>query len=273
MIKIYLVTFIFILVGCQKTREPENYIARVGDSYLTDEYINEYLKHSNDTSSLQYKLILKKWIENEVLYLEARRKQFDESELIKKQLEEVKKQLAVSEFLENEIYSKDINITDDEILDYYQTHNSEFALSEDAVKLNVVTFKERKPATEFRADIIKSDDWNSTLNKFVEDPAYSEMIVSTLSSQLFTQMTLYPVELWKIAQNLQKNEVSFPVKIGAFYYIIKLLDRYPKDTIAPVNLVRDEIKNRLMIEKRKKVYEDLVRSLLEKYKKEIKINE
>lgn len=270
---IFLLILVFILIGCQKSKEPEQYIARVGDSYLTDEYISEYLKQYNDSSNLQYKLILKKWIENEVLYLEASRKNIKESLKIKKQIEDVKKQLIVNEFLENEIYSKEIIITDEEINEYYRTHNEEFVLSEDAIKLNVITFKDRKPATYFRAEILRSDDWNSTLNKLVDDTSTSSMIVSTGSSQLYTQMTLYPVELWKIAQNLQKNEVSFPVRIGTYFYVIQLLDRFPQNTIAPIDLVREEIKSRLLIEKRKKVYADLVSSLLEKYKTEIEINE
>lgn len=273
MIRIYILILILILNGCQKSKEPEKYIARVGDSYLTNEYINEYLKHSEDTSSLQYKLFLKKWIENEVLYLEASRKNIDESDKVQKQLAEVKKQLTVGEFLENEIYSKNIEISDEEINDYYIKNNDEFVLNEDVVKLNIVTFKERKPAIAFRAEILRTDDWSGALKKIVDDSVNSNMIVSITSSQLYTQLTLFPVELWKIAQNLQKNEVSFPVKIGTYFYIVQVLDKFLKNSIAPFDLVSEEIKNRLLIEKRKKKYEVLITSLLNKYKTEIKINE
>lgn len=271
--KVFIIILLLYISGCQKHEVPENYVARVGDSYLTTKDIEEYLNQVKDTSDLQYKLFLKKWIENEVLFLEAEGKDVDKSKKITKQLEDIKKQLTISEYLETEIYSKNVNVNDEEIDNYYSAHKDEFVLSEDAVKINIVTFIDRKAANDFRAEILRSDDWNGTLNKFLSDSIENKLIGSVTSNQLYTQLTLYPAGLWKIANNLQNNEVSFPVKIDNLFYIVQLIAKYPKDSIAPINLVKDEIKNRLIIDKRKKIYQELISSLLKKYQVEIKLNE
>lgn len=270
---IFILIFLLSFSSCRKHEVPKSYIARVGDSYLTNEDVEEYLKHSKDTSDLQFKIFLKKWIDNELLFLEATKKNIDKSAKVTKQLEDVKKQLTISEYLENEIYSKNISIGDEDINNYYFEHKDEFVLREDAVMLNIVSFSDRKAASDFRTYLLKSEDWNNSIDLFLADTVFNKLIVSASFAQLYTQLTLFHVDLWKIANNLQQNEVSFPVKIDNLFYIVQFLEKYPKNSIAPINFVKDEIKNRLTIDKRKRVYDELVNSLLKKHKVEIKINE
>lgn len=255
-------------LGCSKKSSPEEYIARVGNNFLTAKDIREFFKNTSDTSSLQYRLFVIKWVENELIYNEAIKDGLDKDEELKKEFEDVKKQLIIHSYLERKFYSDSISFSDTEIENYYKDNLSTFTLHEEVVRVNLISFRERKYANDFRNTVLKKSDWYQCVQEFLNKEP-----INIVTSQLFTQLTIYPPELWKIIQNLEINELSFPIKIGDDYYVVQLVEKYLKNSTAPIGLVKDEIKSRLMLEHRKNNYQKLIKLLKNKYTVEINLDE
>jgi len=249
-----------ILSSCKKHEIPKSYVVRVGNSILTKEEIQKYFNKILDTSDYQFKSFLQNWIETDLFYQEALSKGFDKSESIKKQLLDVEKQLIIQAYLDQVIYGDSIEISEDEIRSYYNIHSNEFVLRDDLIRLNIATFNNRVSANEFRNNLLKGKSWSDSINTD---------LISIITNQLFTKLTLFPSELWKVAFSLSKDLISLPIKIGDSFYVIQLINKYPKGTVPELKIVQDEIKMRVIIEKRREKRKRLVEELNKKYQIEI----
>ncbi|MDI6779834.1 MAG: peptidylprolyl isomerase [Bacteroidota bacterium] len=271
-ILVVFIGFLIIFNSCKKDETQKPFIARVGDSYLTVEDAEKYLEGNLDTANIRLKSFINKWIESEILYQEAAKKGIPESEEIKQQLNEVKKQLAVQLFIDKEVYADSNEISDSELYLYYELHSEEFTLREDAVKLNLAAFKDRQSANNLRTSVLKGKSWADAMKKLRADEDKEKNLQMNVSAHLFTQLTLYPTELWKVVQNLSKDDVSFPVKIGDVFYIVQVIEKFMKGSVANLDLIKDEVRTRLTIEKRKSKYANLLADLQKKYLIQINID-
>lgn len=260
-------SFIILLsiVSCREPEQQKNYIAKVGNSYLTVKDVEEYLGSVFDTTDSKIQLYVNKWIEKELLYQEALKKGYADSNNLEKQITDIRKQLIVENYLENEIYKEKNQFVENDLKTYYNQHSQEFLLREDAVKINLALFNDRQYANDFRSLLLKGKNWPDAVLYFNQNPDKLASIQSNLLSVVYTQITLYPPELWKVIQNLQKNNVSFPVKSGDLFYVIQLLEKTPKHTIANYETVEDEVKSRFLIQKRCEKYGKLLDNLRKGY--------
>ncbi len=274
MLKNFIVILIFLLIfnSCKKIETEQPFIARVGDSYLTVEEAKKYIEGNLDTTDIRLKSFINIWIESEILYQEAIKKGIPESEEIRQQLNEVKKQLAIQSFIDKNIYDDSTEISNSELLSYYELHLKEFTLREDAVRLNLAVFKDKQSANIFRSYVFKEKSWVNALEKLQTREDDVQNLQMNVSAHLFTQLTLYPTELWKVVQNLPQDDVSFPVKIGDLFYLVQVLEKFEKGTSADFELVKDEVKTRFTIEKRKMKYSNKINELQKKYLIQINID-
>lgn len=271
-IRLFLILpFLLAVGGCQNNEQPPDYVARVGNSFLTKSDIMENVGSAADTSDLQVRIFINKWIENELLFQEASKEGLAEAKEIERQVAEVRKQLAIQSLIENKIYSDTAEYNDEKLLAYYSKHSEEFVLREDVVRLNIASFTERKYATGFRNLILKNKKWNDALETFQTDDTKAASIYSEISEALFTQLTVYPTELWKVLQNLSTKDVSFPNKSGELFYVVQLIEKYPQGSKAEMALVRNEILQRLITQDRRIKYDSLLSSLRKKYNIELKL--
>jgi viroplasmin and RNaseH domain-containing protein len=271
-ILVVFIGFLIIFNSCKKDETQKPFIARVGNSYLTVEDAEKYLEGNLDTANIRLKSFINKWIESEILYQEAAKKGIPESEEIKQQLNEVKKQLAVQLFIDKEVYADSNEISDSELYLYYELHSEEFTLREDAVKLNLAAFNDRQSANNLRTSVLKGKSWADSMKKLRADEDKEKNLQMNVSAHLFTQLTLYPTELWKVVQNLSKDDVSFPVKIGDVFYIVQVIEKFMKGSVADLDLIKDEVRTRLTIEKRRSKYANLLADLQKKYLIQIDID-
>ncbi len=271
-IRLFLIlTFLLAVGGCQNNEQPPDYIARVGNSFLTQSDIIENVGLVSDTSNLQVRIFVNKWIENEMLFQEASKEGLAGSKEIERHVAEVRKQLAIQSLIENKIYNDSTAFNEEKLRNYYSKHSNEFVLREDVVRLNIASFTDRQYATEFRNLILKNKQWNDALETFQTNDTKATSIHSEISGALFTQLTVYPAELWKVIQNLSTKDISFPVKSGDLFYIVQIIEKYPQGSKAELALVRNEIVQRLITEERRFKYDSLISSLRKKYNIELKL--
>lgn len=256
--------FAILTASCRQQKE-QTVIARVGDVELTREEANEHLDTTRGATDQQLAAFVTAWINSELIHQEAKLKALDQSEELNHRLRDLKRQLVNNEFLERYLYTDSIDISDQSLRQYYDAHHSEFVTREDMVELRIAIFDSREAASTFISRCIKLSDWDSTITDTIVRPD----LVMMPRTQYYSRHTLFPPELWKIAMTLTTNELSFPVRTPAGYAVIQLLSIVRQGKIGPFGLVQDEVRQRMIIESRRRKYEELLGTLRKRYRVEL----
>lgn len=260
----FLFTLILLLSGCTKTEESGTVVARVNDKVLTLEAIRAHSDPSRLLTQSEVQQFANRWVINEMLYQEAQQRGYDESEQIRTKVEDALKQLTIADLLEKEVYTvAESSVPQNEIASYFQSHNSEFMLQENIVRLSVAVFAEIEPANQFRTSALGAAGWTASVDEYGTDPAKG--LISYTDSTFYSQSSLYPPELWKVAGALGMMEVSFPVKTSVGYVVMRSLGQFKSGTNAPLAFVEPQIRSRLTMERRQQRYQQYIQSLRSKH--------
>ena len=269
----FLLVFTAVLSGCSRQpQQDEKIIARVGTVRLT----LEDARHSIDTSqgSFENQLpgYISLWVTNTLLFQEAQREGIDNTDRFRDQLEETRRQIAIQDLLQQNIYADTSGLDTPVLKAYFDQHANEFFVREDMVRLNSVCFNSREIAADFASIISQEHSFADAVTRARNSNSMAPDMVAVVSNQYFSQRSLYPPELWKVASTLKAGEVSFPVKTGLGYFVIQVISSIPQGKTAEFDLVRDEVKNRVIIEHRRHSYDEYLGTLRKRYDVEILVN-
>ena len=258
---VYLFSVISVFFcSCQKPK-TEGVIARVGDALLTIEEAQSHIDTSIGNPTRQIHDYISYWTDNEVVYQEAKKSGFENSDQIRQQLDEIKKHLVIQAFLENQQLYDTAGIGENALREYFEAHTSEFFYREDMIKLNMAVFYEREPASAFSAAVSRGKAWEAAVQEFEKNAGTAKGIISCTAGQLFSQYTIYPPEIWKVAMSANIKEVTFPIKAGTGFYVLQPLAVFRQGSPAAYDAVKDEVRARVLIELKKKGYTELLSKL------------
>ncbi|MBI3586399.1 MAG: peptidyl-prolyl cis-trans isomerase [Ignavibacteriales bacterium] len=261
------------LMGCQTRESAQTPLARIDDQTLTLEKVRAEFGSARNVSSAQLHEYVSRWINNEILYREAVRRGLDKKQTIASRLEEIHRQLVINALLEEEIYGeKTLESTPQEISQYYNAHQKEFVLPQDVALLSFVLFRDRDVANAFRTTIAQGALWNATLRQVLADPRQSRFVSLHVDSAYYTESTLLPVELWRVAAAAIPKEPSFPVKMKDGYYIVLVWKYAAQGQVGDLKYAEKEIRGRLTMERRQRLMDSLMENLRAKHSVEILVN-
>jgi hypothetical protein len=253
---------IFFMASCSEESKQSREVAKVDGQVLTVDMIHRQLDTSRGISEAQVRMFAGRWVNTELLYQEARQQGLDNSDQVLQSLEEAKKQLAINALLEKEVFTDDASaIPYDAVIRYFRVHKTEFGLTSDIVWISFAVFTDRSPAEAFRSSVLKEKGWQKSLAEIKDFPSF----ITKSDSLFYNSSSLYPPELWKVALALGTNEVSFPVKTSAGYFVILSLGNFSKGGEPPLQYVEDNIRNRLLMEQRQQRYAEYLESLRQRH--------
>jgi len=254
---------VMLLASCRQ--EQGTVIARVGDAVLTLEEASQAIDSSRGPAANQLRAYVSSWVTTELLHQEAQKSGVENTEEFRRQVRDINRQLAVQDFLEQHVYP-DLAVYSDSMLEgYFNAHAPEFFLREDMVKLNMIVLKNRERASSFAASVSQGTPWGASAQKYSQDSVSSPDVVFSRTEQVYSRRTLFPTELWKVASALAINEVSFPVKTAEGFAVMQLLAKMREGREAEFWIVRDEVYQRVRLERRRSRYEKYLDSLRKSY--------
>jgi len=260
------------LAGCTGNHPDRPYVARVGSAELTEDEMTgpaDSLARARGKSMA----FINQWVVSELLYQEAERRGLADSDELHRQLEATRKRLAIEALLEREVYgAASDSIPQAEIAAAFAKNASSFTLREDVARLSYALFADRDAANQFRAALLRGGSWDDALAAVQRDSARAQSLRAVARNQFFTQAMLFPDELWKLAHSLPKEEVSYAVKTPAGYYIIRVHALRHAGEAPEEEYARPEVRDRLLIERRRARYEQLVSELRTRHKVEVNIS-
>ena len=225
---------------------------------------------SSAISEPQLQQYIQRWLTDEILYREAIRRGLDRSDNISARLDRIRRQLAVQALLELEVFNdRSVRATDKEVGDYFEAHKEEFILTNDVALVSYVLFGQRETASAYRNSVLRGVPWSDALKLTLENPVQALSILAHVDSAYHTQASLFPAELWRVAAGINPREPSFPVNTTDGYYVLIVWRFSRQGQRAELRFVDDEIRGRIAVERRKRIYESLLANLRVRHNVEV----
>ena len=251
-----------IFLGCQKKPEGK-IIVKVNQVALTEEQIEEFLppEYKSSVTLEQKKSFVQKWIENELLYQEARERKIDQKKELQNRIHTTIKDLVVMELLDKE-FGENISATEEEARNFYLQNQDNFKREEEEVRASHIFLKSKTQADSVYQELKKGADFAKLAQQESEDS-----LTNRQGGDLgfFSRSEIAPF-IAEVAFKLKNGEVSAPIKSDYGYHILKVRDKQEKGTLRDFNLVKDQILNYLTNQKRDRKVRELVEQLKAKAK-------
>lgn len=271
-ITVWIVLAGLLLPGCVKETAQPPYVARVDQALLTEE---EFAAVRDSLQALRHQTreYINDWVTNELLYQEALRQGLTDTDELRRQVEAVRKHLAVAALLEKELYADDTSmVNEDAVAAMYNSGGEAFFLRQDVANMSFALFAERDAANSFRSMVLRGTSWSDAIRHVQLDSLLGEKLLKFASRQYVTEANLYPEELWKLSRALGRDEVSFVLKTDDGYYVLIVHGMKRKGEMPDLDYARNEIRDRLQIEQRRYRYEKLIEKLKTSHLVEIRID-
>lgn len=254
-----------LFASCTEEKKTQEFVARVNDTYLTREELFALVDSSEKNKEVLLSVI-QEWVKKEVLYQRALKEDINTTEEYKVLLARTEKEILAGLLLRQLIDEEEFTVHDDEIKTFYSENKEEFVLTEPAYLYDCAYFSNEQSAFEARKKALEKN-WKTAertipglggLLKF-EQQAYR------LQSQIESGMVS------RIIREMLPGEVSVILNPRpGMYLIIYLRDKYDAGTVPPVDVIKENIRERLLEVKRKIFLEEYLK---EQYaKSDIDIN-
>jgi hypothetical protein len=240
---------------CQKQESPV--IARVGKAALTLKNLESRIpaEYSGDLSREQKINYVKTWVDNELLFQYALSGKLHREPEIAARLKQMKKDLLCAEVMSrNTVSPEKYPISEELVLNYYNSHPEHFIRESEAVRYLDITFGDKTQAAE--------------VSKKISGANFADMAVKYSVSQVQNEASVPYVPVAALNSNLAEalhgltpGEISGLVETETGIHIVRLLDRQPAGTRCPLEEVRGEIIGSMSLEIQKKHLETFLSGL------------
>ena len=250
-------------VRCKRAKDTSPVIAVVGEEALTvNELIDKIPNHiRSDMTSVDLREFVLSWINDQVLYQEAVAREIDRDETLRKEFENLKRELVISKLLEQTL-NKDITVTEEQMKAYYDANRDSFILSDDVVHAHHVLLVSQKAANEVRKRLRAGEPFGAVAQDVTQDSLEAD----DWDLGYFSRNDVIQ-EIAKVVFKMSVNSISYPIKSDFGYHIVQLVDKQKKGDVESYDTVKDEIiKQKLLTRKKQDKYQRFVLQMKSKFK-------
>ncbi|KHE67718.1 peptidylprolyl isomerase [Halobacillus sp. BBL2006] len=240
---------VFTLSACSSNADDSEVVVETGGGDITKEEFYQELKSSNGEQVLQ-QLVMKEVLANKYdvsdeavnKELETLKEQYgDQFEMVLQQSgygsEEEFKEVIRFSLLQEKAASEDVDISEEEMKQYYERMKTEIQASH-------ILVKDEETAKEVKQKLEDGADFGKLASEYSSDGSAQQ------GGKLgwFGPGKMAP-EFEEAAYSLEKGEISEPVKTQFGYHIIKVTDKRKAEDVKPYKEAKDEIKRTLVSQK------------------------
>jgi hypothetical protein len=244
------------LVSCRNfgKSSQEKPVAKVYDLYLYPSDLADRIPDgvSLDDSTRLARRLTDEWIREKLLLTRAEQSLSAEQKDVNKQLEEYRSSLLIFKY-KQKLLSQNLDtvVSEQELQTYYNENSSNYILDGDVVKVTYVKVPLTSPQLWdvrrwYRSDLPEDQD---NLEKYCINFAVNYMINSEQWFKFSSLIDATPFRVSNAESYLNYNR-NIETSDSAYWYFIHILSRVPEGQVAPIELVRDNIRS-VIINKRK----------------------
>lgn len=234
---------VLLFAGCGRLPFRNPFAARVGLRFLSQKQITEKL----GTRALpeERDAFVEQWVNDEV-WFRAAKKSVRPDPAMRSQIRDYRRQLIIRGYCENELRASGI-IGENAVLDYYKKHADSFRIPTDAVFVELYACPHSETAKEIY-NTLKSG----------ERPALPPELLLIRSGDCA------PV-FEKALFDKRVNGLIEPLSVRNHYYVLSVIEYFPKNSPLRVEHVREEIIQKLQIEAQIQRYQEQQKVLKERF--------
>jgi hypothetical protein len=250
-----------LIIGCRSEPVTPNYVARVGNQYLTTTDVSEQLASlplGHDTAKARQQII-ERWVTNALLYREAERRNLRADPDVQKRLREQERSVLINELTTRLYATLEPTITDADVQAYYDRHREQLRLHEPFVHVFYLTTSTPDAAQSVQSILRAAADtlsvphgWAALTTQHATNPARARAIAAHYrpESRLFGSGSVLRQQL----RRLHPGETAPIFEIEGRYHVMHLIDRAAAGTIPEPAWIEVEIRRRLALRVRKQMY-------------------
>lgn len=233
-------------------------VARVDEEVLTEKDLEAILPEAQKSSiSLEQKRdYVRRWIENQILYQEAKKKRIDQDENIKWRIDQAVRNIIIEGFLEKELQAL-VAVPEEEVKRTYQENKNMFKREQDEVRLSRILVKNIAEAGLVRVRM----QGGESFDRVAKQMSLDEVTKEKGGDIGYVPLSNIPPPFYEAVTKLKIGELSTPIQTDYGFVIIMLTDRKEKDSIKEYEQVKEEITDSLTLTKREKELENLFNEL------------
>jgi len=259
-----LVLALSLLAGCkgrQPKEAPSKVLAEVNGKKITEADFNAMLEGKPDfykqyaESESGRKQILDSLVERELLLQTAMKEGVDKSPDIEAKVQEYRTRI-ITEKLREKVTSQQVEVTDEEIKNYYDSHPEQFN-PEEQVRLKQIVLNDAKTANQVLKEVKASPNKFSELARQYSQDEMTKVRGGELG---FKKKGDLPPELAGKVFALKENEISPVLSYKGKFYIFQALQRKAGEHKEFDN-EKDKIKRRLEYEKKQSAWREYLDNL------------
>ena len=257
---LFLINISYFLTGEPQTPSNHQVLVKIGDEEITVEYFHRKLSLYSRSPSLSQRLltltpkgkkkILEDLITEKVIYKAAKESGIELNEEEKELLKDMEKALIVNKFLRIQMEKKPI--TEDELKQYYLTHQKEFVIPRE-VKARHIVVKTEEEAKGILKELKNGGDFEELAKKYNIDGTRER---GGYLGWVKKGVMVKPFE--DVLFSLKKDEISKVVKTKFGYHIIKAEDIREEEQ-KPYEAVKSQLKKKIQKERIERLKEKLIR--------------
>ncbi|MGB9663368.1 MAG: peptidyl-prolyl cis-trans isomerase [Ignavibacteria bacterium] len=252
-----LLIYFVIQSGCSEEKLPEDYLAVVNDRMLTKSTVG-YLVDTLYFNEENLEQVVHNWIETELLTQAALSEGFDARVEFAIRNDFNTRRLLASEYLKVKLKEVNTNVSKEELEDYFQKHQSEFILNYNIYKVNQIVTTNISKAIDLRNTTLSQLDFSKSVNLTFKP----EEIIDQRYAVYLKEFDDMPYELANIIQTLNPGEITYPISLGNGEYLVtQLIAKYEKGDEPSIEFVKELIEERIIFERQKNFYQELINKL------------
>ena len=231
---VFLFLFLFLFFSCtESTEEVVDVYARVGESVLTKKDVLE-IKKEGLIKQHSIRHLVESWVEKTLFYNEAININLDKDKALLNKRDLFYKNLLISSFLEIKT-KKEIKISRKEVSNYYNNNKKSFIRKQDEVLLKHFILPTKKEAYKLKS-LLRSNKKGDQLEEYVKNYKPETKTIKRgfvndgLIGFVFDGST---------------GDVLGPQKIESSYHVFDILRKNSKGSFKGLEIVYDEIYQRL----------------------------
>tara|TARA_B100000287_G_scaffold426589_1_gene474784 strand:+ start:823 stop:1611 length:789 start_codon:yes stop_codon:yes gene_type:complete len=230
----FLFLLLFVFFSCSNSVKKNDAVyARVGEKTLTKKDIS-MMKNGDLVETGSIKNIVDSWIEKTLLYNEAVKINLDKDHILLEQKRLFYKNLLINSLIDIKT-KKEIKILKKEISNYYKNNKNSFIRNHDEILLKHFVLPTKKEARKLK-NYLKSNKKGDILESYIMK---YKPETKTIKDGSINENQL------GFIFNSSVGDILGPKKIQSSYHVFEILRKYNKESIRGLEIVYDEIYQRL----------------------------
>ncbi len=266
---IFFLTTLFLISSCGSDEDKGILLAKVYEKELYETDLNYLFEDESMSPSDSLELLqqsIDAWVNTQILVHEAEKSEKVNNENINQRAENYKNDLLINE-IENVLISErlDTNVSEKEIKGYYENNQEAFLLNDYLVNVLYLKIPFDAPDVEDIAKTYKLRNEGDIENIEIYAKIYATNYYYDPEKWIFFDDILKEVPLRDINKDkfiINRSKIRF--EENGYYYFLNVIDYKLKNTISPLEFERNNIKERIINTRIKKLRDEINNEIINK---------